>query len=1169
MGDLKSAKGPKPVEQSPARHRASPSAGSVSFEMLPEAYDAAGNGALARLIASGTLRRRVSISQPDDPHEREADAVADRFMASTAAANPVTIGAATGLFRTCACGGSVPCGCEADGLDAIVHRRAERRGNATGHVDADAHHVVSRMGPGRPLDSGVRARFESGLQRDLGDVRIHTSTDADRAARAVQAHAFAIGHDIAFARGRYSPETREGQHLIAHELAHVVQQDIGAAVPALQREPAKPGQDAGPAPPVVHQWPTTGVWIDLPGGIHLTEHPDQLREQMLLLIAKGQQGGGLMAIPPGINAPSQMLGRLLFLPVDCSGYSDMEECVENAPRLKIYRALEPVVANLLAEHKAFLNQFESAARQAALTTLDANEQEAMKEAARYGIRTEYIAHVPPPVAGVSDAPTSSDPMDAGVGAPPGTVVTYERKVSMGDDPAAKGLQGAAEVLLKRRRQIEDKKEEQQRHYLDEQDSEMGGGEDSDYVGLGQEVERLTREYEELREMLGSQYPVLDRFADLDRGKGGLEELSRGPSPEMAALIADRIESTLGDIARSRRGLAPDSDDVNVWRLDPIVQLTKAGLGVDQDLVKTVLVDEKVRDEKPGILEGIALAVMNIGALLLSPVTGGLSLAVAFGVNAAVAYGHVQDYLIGKALAGSSLRKATALSREDPSLFWLAVEIAGLALDAATMVQTFRTLGPLAKAAMAAKGTKEAEEAIIVLEQAAKDVPQGAELGARLAGKVRSLTAGEEFADALKASKLVSSDEVTTLTRAGEAVRAEAAGEALGKAAVQGVGGEVKVSRAGHLFSCASPCVMLREKYAEVLSNNRVLEKELQQLEDLAKAAKGSEEADAIATRAAGLESRLRIEPVGEFTSPLKSDPSVNFEDVLKRRGSAAEKLDRHPPNWTGTDEARFRGLPEPGDGYRWRLDAEGNLSVGPIRQSKTLPRKIYDPVAQEFKDVGDNVSRAKLLNPAETKTLALSDAERSEINKILADRKALLDKRDALEQLEQARSLEGKTLTKAEADELSKLRGGINKQSEMLGERAAETYVKGQFPGIGPPVYRGSGAGRFDLIYKWKDAGGNDIFIVVEAKGGSSGLGTRQLATGVTAEQGTGEYLDDIAQAMVGRRETLGVDLQLAKAQGRVKYLKVQAPINSDPGAIVRVGEFDIGSTSQAAAATP
>ena len=87
---------------------------------------------------------------------------------------------------------------------------------------------------GAPLDAGTRGFMESRFGHDFARVRIHADADAAASARAVSAHAYTVGQDIAFATGRYAPHTADGRRLLAHELAHVVQQRGGS--PLVQRD---------------------------------------------------------------------------------------------------------------------------------------------------------------------------------------------------------------------------------------------------------------------------------------------------------------------------------------------------------------------------------------------------------------------------------------------------------------------------------------------------------------------------------------------------------------------------------------------------------------------------------------------------------------------------------------------------------------------------------------------------------------------------------------------------------------------------------------------------------------------------------------------------------------------------------------------------------------------
>jgi hypothetical protein len=83
--------------------------------------------------------------------------------------------------------------------------------------------IATTRGGGSSLDAGVQERL-SGSLGDLSDVRVHTDDTAHQLNRSVSARAFATGTDVYFAQGEYNPGSPDGDKLIAHELAHVVQQ---------------------------------------------------------------------------------------------------------------------------------------------------------------------------------------------------------------------------------------------------------------------------------------------------------------------------------------------------------------------------------------------------------------------------------------------------------------------------------------------------------------------------------------------------------------------------------------------------------------------------------------------------------------------------------------------------------------------------------------------------------------------------------------------------------------------------------------------------------------------------------------------------------------------------------------------------------------------------------
>jgi nucleoid-associated protein YgaU len=123
----------------------------------------------------------------------------------------------------------------------------QRKANPGDGVRPDAEDALTKAGgsSGAPLPAGLRGKFEGGLGVDLGDVRVHTGGESAAAAQAVGARAFAVGNNVHFGRGEFDPGSKAGEHLLAHEVVHTVQQR-GASAPAAQHklEVSAPGDAA-------------------------------------------------------------------------------------------------------------------------------------------------------------------------------------------------------------------------------------------------------------------------------------------------------------------------------------------------------------------------------------------------------------------------------------------------------------------------------------------------------------------------------------------------------------------------------------------------------------------------------------------------------------------------------------------------------------------------------------------------------------------------------------------------------------------------------------------------------------------------------------------------------------------------------------------------------------
>jgi Domain of unknown function (DUF4157) len=122
-------------------------------------------------------------------------------------------------------------------VSRMLHRRAAPGGaDAAAKVsigDAQTGTVPPSVcraltSPGAPLEPGLRQEMEQRLGYDFSSVRVHSGEAADQSARNLNARAYTVGHNIVFSHGRFSPTTMSGRQLLAHELAHVLQQDKGA-----------------------------------------------------------------------------------------------------------------------------------------------------------------------------------------------------------------------------------------------------------------------------------------------------------------------------------------------------------------------------------------------------------------------------------------------------------------------------------------------------------------------------------------------------------------------------------------------------------------------------------------------------------------------------------------------------------------------------------------------------------------------------------------------------------------------------------------------------------------------------------------------------------------------------------------------------------------------------
>jgi hypothetical protein len=176
-----------------------------------------GNAAMARAAnqarrAAPIVQAKLVVTDAGDHYEQEADRAAAGVMRGAEMPSSEGLTSAESAQRPA--------------VTPIVQRDGEGTGMSVSPGVESA--IQGSRGGGQALPESVRGQMERGLGADFAGVRVHTGSQAHALNEALQARAFTIGHDIFFRAGEYQPGSTKGREILAHELAHVVQQGGGA-----------------------------------------------------------------------------------------------------------------------------------------------------------------------------------------------------------------------------------------------------------------------------------------------------------------------------------------------------------------------------------------------------------------------------------------------------------------------------------------------------------------------------------------------------------------------------------------------------------------------------------------------------------------------------------------------------------------------------------------------------------------------------------------------------------------------------------------------------------------------------------------------------------------------------------------------------------------------------
>ncbi len=222
-------------------------------EVMPS-QESLQNGMKQLPLKYASIQPKLTVGAPDDPYEKEADAVAERVMrmpakdfiqrkgVNTEAKNEAQPGGAmennTSSVSAKQTGNKsfIRLKCSACKEEDQLHRKpadndiaiiqAESQ-EAAPVSDAVSSSIERSRGAGSKLNTNTLSYMESRFGRDLSSVNIHTGSDAVQMNRELNAQAFTVGNDIYFNHGKFQPGSNEGDHLLAHELTHTIQQSPG------------------------------------------------------------------------------------------------------------------------------------------------------------------------------------------------------------------------------------------------------------------------------------------------------------------------------------------------------------------------------------------------------------------------------------------------------------------------------------------------------------------------------------------------------------------------------------------------------------------------------------------------------------------------------------------------------------------------------------------------------------------------------------------------------------------------------------------------------------------------------------------------------------------------------------------------------------------------------
>jgi hypothetical protein len=648
---------------------------------------------------------------------------------------------------------------------ARVYRDAAApAGPVAGPQQAAAVQAASGGG-GVPLPSELRAMLERALGVSLDGVRLHDDAASHAAARAIGARAYAVGQDIHFAQGAFAPDGAEGRRLIAHEVAHTVQQKgtpAGALPNPAAGEPfrlqagspsgtvqgklevSQPGDAAEVeadhfADAFVAGRPAAPISASAGAGLHRDPAPAN----------QTPAGGACQGPPAPAPAPVVPPPPANGATIDFGG-----RALSKDPRFVRFQ-LEQVTAQGggLKGLRAFVASFR------AQVARDRDVQRAPGSPATMtpppavpihagGASTQLIGEIEPVVVeqaaalekevadfltffgtvGIdsilqvlfdSEKRVHAEADRYGVGATPADPEASKKdRAEMAKQ--AKAVHARWKAVVAAKKKVEESRK-----------PELNRGNPMYARALYEEAPKmLNTAQQELtlaRISAEGRFPIIASYTSRERWDE-LEGLGNATPTDQLGKIREEIQDKLDNIAKVREKAS--KHEIDIFKLPQTIKLAKSKTATLPGSMHSAVVDERVvagDDDNTKLILGCIL----IGLALLTAIpTGGASLAVtatvvgaeaaSVAISAYLLYQGFEEYQLEKAETGNEFDKAQAVSQSDPSLLSLALEIVGVIPTVKGAVSVFKGLAQMRKLALVRQATRGGKAATEALEELAKE-----------------------------------------------------------------------------------------------------------------------------------------------------------------------------------------------------------------------------------------------------------------------------------------------------------------------------------------------------------------------------------------------------------------------------------------------------------------